>query len=93
MASRESRATPVSGVRQVREHGPKCHGTAWDEPNATPSQRQNAHGTSPLLERHNHMGICHALLYNAAFVSCRREKVPEFTRRRDVRCVPSANSA
>ena len=38
MGSRESRATPVSGVRQLREHGPKCHGTAWDEPNATASK-------------------------------------------------------
>ncbi len=37
MGSRESRATPVSGVCQVREHGPKRHGTAWDDPNATPS--------------------------------------------------------
>ena len=37
MGSRESRATPVSGVRQLREHGPKCPGTAWDEPRATPS--------------------------------------------------------
>ena len=37
MRSGESRATPVSGVRQVRHHGREGHGTPAHDLNATAS--------------------------------------------------------